>query len=88
MGNVVTLPGHPLLPAKGEVNHEIVSELKRLLQEAEDGQIVSFAFALYRPIDMTSYGWVHGAFAFHLSSAIMSLQHAFCGLLEEVTIER
>lgn len=81
MSNVVPLPGHPLCPAPGQSDPKIVRQLERLLEEAKDGQIVAFAYCLYRPTDITAHGWTYGAFGFHLASAIMSLQHGYCELL-------
>jgi len=83
MGTVTSLPGHPLPPEAGEPNEKIVARLELLLRQAKDGQILAFAYCLYRPSDRTSHGWINGAFAFHLAAAILAMQHAFCRLALE-----
>jgi hypothetical protein len=84
MGEARTLLGHPIPPPSGQPNEDIVAQLEDLLKQAKDGQILAFAYCLYRPADITGFGWNPGAFGFHLASAIMSLQYGYAGFLKGV----
>lgn len=69
-----------LRPAQPQAVPEVVAFLERLLEEAKDGTIRSFAYAAAKVGNETGTGWVmdpNGAETHVLNSAISIVQHRF-----------
>lgn len=71
-------------PAPGETCPKIIEDLRRLLEQAERGEVRGLAYAVARGSDFADHGYhFHSGGLFALAAGVMALHHHIADHLAE-----